>query len=98
MGVQFCYLETGQLPPVMDIPLYTTVTRSDLSDQGYRAYSQFEKAFTLTQVMRQAGQDPEQIRFHNILLHLRNAEVTVENFATSHGANTNKDSRSVSIC
>ena len=70
----------GQLPPVMDLPLYTTVTRSDLSDQGCRAYSQFEKAFTLTQVMRQAGQDPEQIQFRDILLHLRNAEVTMEDW------------------
>ena len=40
----------GQLPPVMDLPLYTTITRSDLSDQGNRAYQQFERAFTLTQV------------------------------------------------
>ena len=70
----------GQLPPVMDLPLYTTVTRSDLSDQGCRAYSQFEKAFTLTQVMRQGGQDPEQIQFRDILLHLRNAEVTMEDW------------------
>ena len=70
----------GQLPPVMDLPLYTTVTRSDLSDQGYRAYSQFEKAFTLTQVMRQAGQDLKQIQFRDILLHLRNAEVTREDW------------------
>ena len=70
----------GQLPPVMDLPLYTTVTRSDLSDQGYRAYSQFEKAFTLTQIMRQAGQDFEQIRFRDILLCLRNAEVSMEDW------------------
>ena len=70
----------GQLPPVIDLPLYATVTQSDLSDQGYRAYGQFDKAFTLTQVMRQAGQDPEQIRFRSILLHLRNAEVTVKNW------------------
>ena len=70
----------GQLPPVMDLPLYTSHTSSDLKDQGYRAYSQFEKAFTLTQVIRQSGQDPEQIKFRNILLHLRNAEVTREDW------------------
>lgn len=70
----------GQLPPVMDLPLYTTVSRSNLSDQGQRAYQQFHKAFTLTRVMRQAGEDPEQTRFRDILLRLRNAEVTVEDW------------------
>ena len=70
----------GQLPPVMDLPLYTSVTRSDLSDQGFRAYSQFEIAFTLTQVMRQSGQDTDQIRFRDILLRLRNAETTMEDW------------------
>ena len=70
----------GQLPPVMDLPLYTTDTRSELSDQGRTAYLQFQKAFTLTQIMRQAGQDPEQIRFRGILLRLRNTEVTVEDW------------------
>lgn len=29
----------GQLPPVMDLPLYTTDTRSDLSDQERTAYT-----------------------------------------------------------
>ena len=37
----------GQLPPVMDLPLYTADSRSDLSDQGRAAYLQFDKAFTL---------------------------------------------------
>ena len=66
----------GQLPPVFGLPLYTTQTSSDLADQGCRAYSQFTAAFTLTQVMRQSGQDPEQVRFRDILLRLRNAETT----------------------
>uniref|UniRef100_A0A1X7V578 ATP-dependent DNA helicase n=1 Tax=Amphimedon queenslandica TaxID=400682 RepID=A0A1X7V578_AMPQE len=57
----------GQLPPAIDLPIYSTVTRSDLSDQGYKAHSQFETAFTLTQVMMQSGQDPYQIewRYYN---------------------------------
>ena len=64
----------------MDLPLYTTDTRSDLSDQGRTAYLRFTKAFTLTQVMRQAGQDPEQVHFRDILLRLRNGEVTVDDW------------------
>ena len=70
----------GQLPPVMDLPLYTTDSRSDLSDQGRTAYLQFDKAFTLTQVMRQAGSDPDQVHFRDILLRLRNAQVTREDW------------------
>uniref|UniRef100_A0A1X7T4X8 Uncharacterized protein n=1 Tax=Amphimedon queenslandica TaxID=400682 RepID=A0A1X7T4X8_AMPQE len=60
--------------------IYTTVIQSDISDQGYRAYSQFETAFTLTQVMRQPGQDPDQIRFRDILMGLRNGETTMEDW------------------
>uniref|UniRef100_A0A1X7U1S2 ATP-dependent DNA helicase n=1 Tax=Amphimedon queenslandica TaxID=400682 RepID=A0A1X7U1S2_AMPQE len=52
----------GQLLPVFGLPLYTTQSSSDFADQGYRAYSQFTSSFTLTQVMRQSGQDPEQVR------------------------------------
>ena len=70
----------GQLPPVMDLPLYTTDTHSDLSDQGRTAYQQFDKAFTLTQIMRQAGNDPEQVCFRDILLRLRNAQVTIDDW------------------
>ena len=62
----------GQLPPVMDLPLYTTDSRSELSDQGRAAYHQFNQA-----VVRQAGQDPEQVQFRDILLRLRDAKVTV---------------------
>ena len=70
----------GQLPSVMDLPLYTTDSRSDLSNQGRTAYLQFDKAFTLTQVMRQAGSDPDQVHFRDILLRLRNAQVTKEDW------------------
>lgn len=63
----------GQLPPVMDLPLYTT----ELSDQGRAAYQTFQHAIVLDEVMRQAGQEPEQLQFRNILLRLRDAQVTV---------------------
>ena len=41
----------GQLPPVMDLLLYTTGSRSALSDVGSNAYQQFEQAVVLDQVM-----------------------------------------------
>ena len=70
----------GQLPPVMDLPLYTTDSRSELSDQGRAAYQTFQQAVVLDQVIRQAGQDPEQVKFRDILLRLRDAKVTLSDW------------------
>ena len=67
----------GQLPPVMDLPLFTTNSRTELSDQGRAAYQTFQQAVVLDQVMHQVSQDPQQVQFHNILLRLRDAKVTV---------------------
>ena len=44
------------------------------------AYLPFDKAFTLTRIMRQVGQDPNQVHFRDILLRLRNAEITKEDW------------------
>ena len=41
----------GQLPPVMDLPLYTTSTSSALSDIGSSGYQSFDHAVMLDQVM-----------------------------------------------
>ena len=67
----------SQLPPAMDLLLYTTDSRSELSDQGRMAYQNFNQAVVFDQVMRQAGQDPQQVQFREILLRLRDAKVTV---------------------
>ena len=37
----------GQLPPVMELPLYTTVSRTELSDLGSTAYHLFNSAVVL---------------------------------------------------
>ena len=66
----------GQLPPVMDLPLYTTVSRSSLSDIGSTAYQLFNCAVVLDQPMHQSGQDPDQVLFRDILLRLRNGLTT----------------------
>jgi ATP-dependent DNA helicase PIF1 len=70
----------GQLPPVMDLPLYTTISRSPLSDQGSAAYQLFDRAIVLKQVMRQSGQEPDQVLFRNLLLRLRNAKLTISDW------------------
>jgi len=67
----------GQLPPVVDLPLYTTVTRHELSDLGSSTYHFFDSAVVLNQIMRQSGESPEQVLFHNILLRLRDGKTTV---------------------
>ena len=66
----------GQLPPVMDLPLYTTVSRTALSDLGSSAYQFFDRAVVLDQVMCQSGDDNDQVVFRNVLLHLRDGQVT----------------------
>lgn len=64
----------------MDLPLYTTVSRTELSDLGSTDYHLFDRAVVLDQVMRQAGQHADQKVFRDLLLRLRNAESTVEDW------------------
>ena len=64
----------------MDLPLYTTLSRTELSDLGSVNYHLFDRAITLDQVMRQAGNDSAQQLFRNILMRLRNGELRVEDW------------------
>ena len=70
----------GQVPPVMDPPLYTLESCSSLSDLGRSAYQLFNKAIVLDQVMRQSGDDDQQIIFRNILLWLGNGKLTTSDW------------------
>ena len=67
----------GQLPPVMDLPLYTIDSHTELSDLGRAAYQTFQQAVVLDQVMRQTGQDLQQVQFREIIPWLKDAKVTV---------------------
>ena len=60
--------------------MYTTVSRTELSDLGSVNYHLFDRAITLDQVMRQAGNDSAQQLFRNILMRLRNGELRVEDW------------------
>ena len=62
----------------MDLPLYTTVSRTELSDIGSADYHLFDKAIVLDQVMSQAGVDTEHQLFLDLLLRLRDGQTTVE--------------------
>ena len=70
----------GQLPPVMDLPLYTTDPRSALSDLGNSAYQLFNKAIVLNQVMHQSGQEHSQVLFRTILHRMRNGSITEDDW------------------
>ena len=72
----YCFGDFGQLPPVMDLPLYTTVSQTAVSDLGSTAYQLFDHAIVLDQVMCQSGEDDDQVRYCNILLRMRDGEVT----------------------
>ena len=78
--LRFLSGDFGQLPPVMDLPLYTLVSRSSLSDLGRTAYQQFDKVVVLDQVMRQSGHSQEQVLFCNIHMHLRDALLTTNDW------------------
>ena len=57
-----------QLPPVMDLPLYNTVSRNAKSDLGSStAYQMFDYAVILEQPMHRSGEDPDRLLFRNIL-------------------------------
>lgn len=70
----------GQLPPVMDLPLYTTVSSGKLSDIGSTVYHSFDKAFVLDKVMCQSGEDPDQVLFRSILMLLRDGKTTISDW------------------
>ena len=82
LGGRSCILfgDFGQLPPVMDLPLYTTTSRNDLSDLGSSTYHSFTKAITLDKIMRQSGQTVEQELFRNLLLRLRDGSTSISDW------------------
>lgn len=70
----------GQLPPVGDRPLFANLTTHELSVHGYQVYQTFDTVVLLEQVLRQRGSDPNAMRFRELLLRLRNGNVTEDMF------------------
>ena len=73
----------GQLPPVMDTPLYACITETSHSvlHHSFRLYrDSFTRAFELTQQMRQRGETDMDIRFQNALLNIRMGEIQKEDW------------------
>ena len=72
--------DPGQLPPVADKPLYHAKPSSAVGEQGYQTYRMFDKVVKLTVNQRVQGMSSEQVVFRNLLLRLRKAESTVNDW------------------
>ena len=82
LGGYSCILvgDFGQLPPVMDLAMYTSRSSSAISVRDRAVYQMFNQAIVLQQQVRQNGSSNEQAAFRELLLRLRNATVTVEDW------------------
>jgi len=82
LGGRSCILigDWGQLPPVMDLPLYSTAAKSELSDLGSANYNMFDSVVVLDHVMRQAGNGDAQQQFRDLLMRLRNGQSTIDDW------------------
>ena len=69
------FTDFGQLPPVMDRPLWSRpVTGCGLGAEGAALYRKFDAVVTLVQQVRQG--DPAAFEFRKLLLRLRNGILT----------------------
>ena len=72
--------DPGQLPPVADKPLYHAKPSSAVGEQIYQTYRMFDKVVKLTVNQRVQGMSSEQVTFRDLLLRLRKAESTVDDW------------------
>ncbi|GES80911.1 ATP-dependent DNA helicase Pif1-like [Rhizophagus clarus] len=70
----------GQLPPVLDLPMYADDKRDALSNSGLAVYKQFKEAYKLKTVQRQSGNSKEQQEFRGILSRMRIGESSREDW------------------
>lgn len=73
----------GQLPPVMDKPLYkpeASLAQDGLSEQGRRVYEAITQSVTLETIFRQQGQDPKAVAFRQALLHQREYQIQEDDY------------------
>lgn len=58
----------GQLPPVLDLPMYIDISRDALSNDGLAVYKQFKEVYKLDVIQCQSGNSQEQQDFRELLL------------------------------
>ena len=71
----------AQLPPVGDSPLYVSDEVYNIPSHGYTMYHLFNKVVILSDMVRQQGQDVEQVQFKALLTRLRDGQTTEEDWA-----------------
>src|SRR6266498_5584034 len=73
----------GQLPPVLDLPMYTTnISQNKTFNNGIASYKNFSEACKLDIIQRQSGDSEEQKAFRNLLLRLRDEECHMNDWIT----------------
>ena len=75
----------AQLPPIGDVPLFSNkdyegTDRASLLQQGKTVYNSLTKSVTLTQIFRQQGENPNQVKLRQALLNLRTYTTTEEDY------------------
>jgi hypothetical protein len=83
----------GQLPPVLDLPMFSSAQRDALSNDSFAAYKQFREVYKLDVIQRQSGDSEEQQNFREILLRLRNGDSVIEDWETFTSRLEEKQSR-----
>ena len=72
-----------QLPPVLDLPMYTNdASRDTSSNHGLTAYKQFNEVYELDIVQRQSGESEGQRSFRDLLLRLREGDSSLNDWKT----------------
>ena len=81
-GISVCLLgDFGQLPPVMDRPMFDVAPGGgQLSEDGRASFRAFSKAVILKRVERVSGSDPAQERFRRLLSNVRNGTITRDDY------------------
>jgi ATP-dependent exoDNAse (exonuclease V) alpha subunit len=71
----------GQLPPVLDFPMYANnVSHDTTSNDGIASYKSFREVYKLDIVQRQSGDSEEQQGFRELLLRLRNGDSSLNDW------------------
>ena len=87
----------GQLPPVLDVPMYSTnISRDGLSNYRIATYKFFSEVYKLDIIQRQSGDSEVQQEFRDILLRLCDGESSLNDWktlTTRFEENLNQDER-----
>jgi len=71
----------GQLPPVLDLPMYTDKAMcGTISNNGVASYKQFREVYKLDVVQRQSEDSEEKRSFRDFLLRAREGKPTIDDW------------------